>query len=66
VQPNDTVSVQSITTLTSNEQVTAVQGLNPGLNLATSGFDRLENGAQVSVPAPGAQHQGSNSAANGG
>ena len=44
VQPNNTVTVQPITTLTSNEQVTAVQGLNPGLNLATSGFDRLENG----------------------
>ena len=42
--PNNTVTVQPITTLTSNEQVTAVQGVNPGVNLATSGFDRLENG----------------------
>ena len=30
VQPNNTVAVQQITTLTSNEQVTAVQGVNAG------------------------------------
>jgi multidrug efflux system membrane fusion protein len=49
VNPNNTVSVQNITTVTNNDQVTAVEGLNPGVNLATSGFDRLENGAQVMV-----------------
>ncbi len=47
VKPNNTVAVQPITALTSNEQVTAVQGLPANTNLATSGFDRLENGAQV-------------------
>jgi membrane fusion protein, multidrug efflux system len=47
VQPNNTVSVQPITTLTSDDQFTAVQGVNAGVNLATSGFDRLENGVQV-------------------
>jgi multidrug efflux system membrane fusion protein len=62
VQSNNTVSVQSITTLTSNEQVTAVQGVNPGLNLATSGFDRLENGAQVAVREQNAQHPGGTAA----
>jgi multidrug efflux system membrane fusion protein len=49
VQQNNTVSVQQIKTLTSNEQVTAVEGVNAGVNLATSGFDRLENGALVTV-----------------
>ena len=49
VNPNKTVGVQPITTLTSNEQVTAVQGVNPGVTLATSGFDRLENGVHVQV-----------------
>ena len=44
---NNIVSVQNITTSTSNDDVTAVQGLDPGVNVATSGFDRLENGAQV-------------------
>jgi multidrug efflux system membrane fusion protein len=60
VQPNNTVSVQAITTLTSNEKVTAVQGVNAGMNLATSGFDRLENGAAVAVRSPSAgQNPGS-------
>jgi multidrug efflux system membrane fusion protein len=49
VQPNSTVSVQPVTTQTSNEQVTAVQGLNPGVTVATSGFDRLENGVKVAT-----------------
>jgi multidrug efflux system membrane fusion protein len=50
VNPNNTVSVRNITTETSNEEVTAVQGVGPGTELATSGFDRLENGAQVQTP----------------
>jgi multidrug efflux system membrane fusion protein len=54
VNPNKTVGVQPITVLTSNEKVTAVQGVNPGVTLATSGFDRLENGVHVLVhQAPG-------------
>ncbi len=47
VNQGNTVSVQQITTLTSNDQVAAVGGLNPGVDVATSGFDRLENGAHV-------------------
>jgi multidrug efflux system membrane fusion protein len=49
VNPNDTVKVQPVTTATSNENVTAVTGVNPGVDLATSGFDRLENGVHVQV-----------------
>src|SRR3984957_9628775 len=60
VQQNNTVSVQQITTLTSNEQVTAVQGVNAGANLATSGFDRLENGALVAVRGQGAAQASTN------
>ena len=69
VKPNKTVTVQPITTLTSNEQVTAVQGVGANTPLATSGFDRLENGAQVlarqsnSQGANGQGH-GSNSGGN--
>jgi multidrug efflux system membrane fusion protein len=47
VNSNNTVSVQPVTPLTGNEQETAVQGLNAGVTLATSGFDDLENGAPV-------------------
>lgn len=47
VQPDHTVAVQDITILTSNDQVTAVTGVEPGADLATSGFDRLEAGVHV-------------------
>jgi multidrug efflux system membrane fusion protein len=53
VTPNNTVGVQPVTALTSDEQDTAVKGLNAGVKLATSGFDRLENGAHVTVRTPG-------------
>jgi membrane fusion protein, multidrug efflux system len=49
VNSNNTVAVQQITALTSNDEDTAVQGLNAGVNVATSGFDRLENGVEVAV-----------------
>jgi len=52
VKPDNTVAVQSVTALSGNEQDTAVTGLSPGVNIATSGFDRLENGARVAVRAP--------------
>lgn len=47
VKPNHTVAVQPIQPLSSNERETAVGGVGPNTSLATSGFDRLENGAQV-------------------
>jgi multidrug efflux system membrane fusion protein len=49
VEPANTVAVQQIKVLTTNDQETAVQGLNPNVNVATSGFDRLENGVTVTV-----------------
>jgi multidrug efflux system membrane fusion protein len=49
VNSNSTVGVQPITTLTNDENNTAAQGVNSGVTLATSGFDRLENGAKVEV-----------------
>jgi membrane fusion protein, multidrug efflux system len=57
VNPNNTVVVQNVTALTTNEQDTAVQGLNAGVRIATTGFDRLENGVHVTVRTP-AQRQG--------
>ncbi len=70
VKPDNTVAVQQITALTSNDQTTAVQGLNPGAKLATSGFDRLENGAAVLARSPArsqsnTQGHGSNSSPGG-
>jgi membrane fusion protein, multidrug efflux system len=66
VQPNNTATVQAITTLASDVQFTAVQGVDPGVNLATSGFDRMENGAQVSIRGQNTQGQGGTAAALGG
>lgn len=53
VKPDSTVAVQNVTALTSDDQNTAVKGLDPNIEIATSGFDRLENGAQVQVHEPG-------------
>lgn len=55
IQQNSTVAVQNVTVLTSNEQETAVTGINAGVTVATSGFDRLENGVQVNVGQPASQ-----------
>ncbi len=49
VNPNNTVGVQSVQVVTGNDKVTAVTGVDTGVTLATSGFDRLENGAHVQV-----------------
>jgi len=49
VNPNNTVGSQPVTVVTGNEKVTAVTGVNNGVTVATSGFDRLENGAHVQV-----------------
>lgn len=49
VHPDNTVSVQPIKILTTNDQQSAVQGLNAGVTVATSGFDRLENGVHVVI-----------------
>ncbi|HVW69306.1 MAG TPA: hypothetical protein VHB68_10045, partial [Steroidobacteraceae bacterium] len=53
VVKGDTVTVQSVTALTTNEQETAVKGLDADVKVATTGFDRLENGAHVTVRTPG-------------
>lgn len=56
VNSDDTVSVQPVTPLTGNDQSTAVTGIKPGESVATSGFDRLENGAKVAIRSqPGGQ-----------
>jgi membrane fusion protein, multidrug efflux system len=55
VKADNTVAVQNVAPLTSNQQDTAVTGLNPSVRVATSGFDRLENGVRVAVRTPGPQ-----------
>jgi membrane fusion protein, multidrug efflux system len=57
VKPGDTVAVQTVTTLTTSEQDTAVQGLSAGVTVATNSFDRLENGVPVEIRGQGAKPQ---------
>ena len=49
VNSNNTVTMQPVAVVTGNEKSTAVTGVNTGVTVATSGFDRLENGAHVQV-----------------
>jgi membrane fusion protein, multidrug efflux system len=49
VHADNTVTIQQVTVLSSDDPETAVQGLNADVMVATSGFDRLENGVTVSV-----------------
>jgi multidrug efflux system membrane fusion protein len=49
VNPDNTVAVQPVTTVTSNANETAVEGLGVGVPVATSGFDRLESGVAVQI-----------------
>jgi multidrug efflux system membrane fusion protein len=57
VKPDNTVAVQQVTALTNDDQNTAIKGLDSGQKIATTGFDRLENGAHVAVRAPGGNQQ---------
>jgi multidrug efflux system membrane fusion protein len=52
VNSNNTVSVKPIDVVTNDDNLSAVQGIGAGEKIATSGFDRLENGAHVQI------HQG--------
>jgi len=52
VQPNHTVKLQPVTVLSGNDKETAVKGVSPGATVATTGFDRLENGASVVIQNP--------------
>jgi multidrug efflux system membrane fusion protein len=54
VQPDHRVKVQPVNAISSNEQNTAVTGVSPGTEIATSGFDRLENGVAVTFHPPAA------------
>lgn len=58
VKPNKTVAVAPIDVLTSNENDTAVTGIPANADLATSGFDRLEPGAEVQIRGKSQQRPG--------
>ena len=47
VKPDQTVAMQAISVGTTDGDVAAVEGLNPGDTIAVDGFDKLQNGAKV-------------------
>jgi multidrug efflux system membrane fusion protein len=49
VKPDQTVAMQSVTTGTTDGNVTAVQGLKAGDVVAVDGFDKLQSGVKVAV-----------------
>ena len=49
VKPDQTVAMQTVTTGTTDGNVTAVEGLNAGDVVAVDGFDKLQNGVKVTV-----------------
>jgi multidrug efflux system membrane fusion protein len=52
VKPDDTATMQTVTPGVTDGGVTAVQGLQPNEVVAASGFDKLQDGAQVTVRNP--------------
>ena len=50
VQPNSTAKMQKITLLNSEQDKSAVDGLNVGDTVITSNFDRLQDGGKVTLP----------------
>ncbi len=52
VRAGNTVAVQPVNVLASDDQNSAVSGLSAGATVVTSGFERIENGVRVSYSAP--------------
>lgn len=49
LKPDQTVAIQTVTTGTTDGNVTAVEGLKAGDVVAVDGFDKLQNGVKVTV-----------------
>ncbi|HEX9426085.1 MAG TPA: efflux RND transporter periplasmic adaptor subunit [Pyrinomonadaceae bacterium] len=53
VKPDQTVAMQTISVGTTDGDVAAIEGVNPGDTIAVDGFDKLQNGVRViSRPSP--------------
>jgi membrane fusion protein, multidrug efflux system len=49
VNSNHTASIQNIVEQTTDGNMSAVQGLNPGDTVSITGFDKLQDGAKVEI-----------------
>jgi membrane fusion protein, multidrug efflux system len=64
--PTGTASVQQITVGTTDGNTSAVQGIKPGDVVALTGFDKLQDGAKVTIRNGNGNGKGGNSAQSGG
>jgi len=63
VKDDSTVAVQPVVVVTQNDRECAVTGLDTKASIATSGFDRLENGVHVEIKKPTDQSRQPNESA---
>ena len=49
LKPDQTVVSQKVTVATTDANVAAVTGINPGVTIVTDGFDKLQDGIKVNV-----------------
>jgi len=61
IKPANTAEMRTITVGTSDGNSVAVQGVSPGEVVAINGFDKLQDGAKVSVSKGQGQHKSSTS-----
>jgi membrane fusion protein, multidrug efflux system len=66
VKPDETAAMQTVTPGVTDGGVTAVQGLQPNDVVASSGFDKLQDGAKVTVKNPKGSEAGKGSNPAGG
>jgi membrane fusion protein, multidrug efflux system len=55
IQADGTVKQQNIKIIATEGQVSAASGINPGQQVVTDGFDRLQSGSKVTIRKPGAK-----------
>jgi multidrug efflux system membrane fusion protein len=66
IKSDSTAGLQNVTVGTTDGNTSAVQGIGAGTEVATTGFDKLQDGAKVAVHnSPPAGQNGSNNNNNG-
>lgn len=60
IKPDNIASMQNVTAGASDGTHTAVEGISPGTMIATSGFDKLQDGAKVAIRGAHSRTQGEN------
>jgi multidrug efflux system membrane fusion protein len=65
MKPDSSVKIQNITVVNQEQKDSAIEGLEPGTTVVTSNFDRLTDGAKVSIAPAGGRDGGAPPAASG-